>query len=102
MKPIARIISLMLIYVLPFVSCSVSKNITAGHDFHEEYSAEFKRFSANIISNTVHAKYLYTSHTSFSLAQWTLQSIYMTRIEENVLCPAAYLKREEAHPDVVI
>lgn len=46
--------------------------------------------------------YLYTSHTSFSLAQWTLQSIYMTRIEENVLCPAAYLKREEAHPDVVI
>ena len=56
MKPIARIISLMLIYVLPFVSCSVSKNITAGHDFHEEYSAEFKRFSANIISNTVHSK----------------------------------------------
>lgn len=56
MKSIARIISLMLIYVLPFVSCSVSKNITAGHDFREEYSVKFKRISANIPSNTVHSK----------------------------------------------
>lgn len=56
MKSIARIISLILVYILPFVSCSVSKNITADHEFRKEYSAEFSRFSTCLPSNTVKSR----------------------------------------------
>ena len=56
MKSIARIIFLILVYILPFVSCSVSKNITADHEFRKEYSAEFSRFSTCLTSNTVNSR----------------------------------------------
>lgn len=97
MKSIARIITLILVYILPFVSCSVSKNITADHEFRKEYSAEFSRFSTCLHSNTVKSRLsVYKSYLVLACPVDLMVYIYMTRIEESALCPAAYLKREEA------
>lgn len=56
MRPHARIMSLMLMHALLFVSCAVSKHTITGHEFRKEYSAEFKRLSTRLPSNMVKAR----------------------------------------------